>query len=457
MNMTVGEIRRACGGKLLCGDPGTVVTSVSTDSRKIESGALFVPIKGERTDAHAYINATFAAGAVAALTEEHTEMEDTNAWIRVPSTVSALQLIATAYRARFSIPVVGVTGSVGKTTTKEMIALALSAEKHVMRTEGNHNSQVGLPLTMFRLEPEHEVAVVEMGMSDFGEMSRLAEIAAPNCAVITNIGLSHIQQLKTQQNILGEKLHIIDRFNADSVLFLNGDDPLLAGLRGKLRVRTQYFGMQPWCDYRAERIAFSPNGVQFVLRAPGVEQEVRLPVLGLHNVTNALASLAVAHSLGVHLEKAAEALREYRPLAMRQQLHRHNGITVIDDSYNASPDAIKSSLDVLATLREQDGRCIAVLADMLELGKWEHQAHFDVGAYAAGTGLDVLVTVGERAAAIAEGAKSVKPAIPCEVCASNEEAVDALHRVLRRGDVVLVKGSRGMHTDEIVKKVLESI
>ena len=236
MKMTVGEIRRACGGKLLCGDPEAVVTSVSTDSRKIEPGALFVPIKGERTDAHAYITSTFAGGAVATLTEEHTEMKDSNAWIRVPSTLSALQLIATAHRARFSIPVVGVTGSVGKTTTKEMIALALSAEKNVMRTEGNHNSQVGLPLTIFRLGPEHEAAVVEMGMSDFGEMSRLAEIAAPDYAVITNIGISHIQQLKTQQNILGEKLHIIDRFREDSILFLNGDDPLLANLRGKLRV-----------------------------------------------------------------------------------------------------------------------------------------------------------------------------------------------------------------------------
>ncbi len=455
MKMTVEEIRRACGGKLLCGDPEAVVTSVSTDSRKIEPGALFVPIKGERTDAHAYITATFAAGTVATLTEEHTEMEDSHAWIRVPNTLSALQLIATAYRQRFSIPVVGVTGSVGKTTTKEMIALALSAEKKVMRTEGNHNSQVGLPLTMFRLEPEHEVAVVEMGMSDFGEMSRLAEIAAPNCAVITNIGISHIQQLKTQQNILGEKLHIIDRFQEDSVLFLNGDDPMLAGLRGKLRVKTRYFGMQPWCDDRAEQIAFHPNGVRFVFRTNGIAQEVDLPVLGLHNVTNALASLAVAHSLGVDLEKAAKALQENQPLALRQQLHRHKGITVIDDSYNASPDALKSSLDMLENLREQDGRCIAVLADMLELGALEHRAHFEVGAYAAGTGVDALVTVGTRAAAIAEGARSVKPEIPCHVCASNEEAVEVLKGLLRCGDVVLVKGSRGMHTDEIVKKLLE--
>ncbi|WP_195984042.1 UDP-N-acetylmuramoyl-tripeptide--D-alanyl-D-alanine ligase [Clostridium sp. D33t1_170424_F3] len=454
MRMTVGEILEACGGELLCGDVETVVTSVSTDSRQIEPGALFVPIKGERTDAHAYIDATFAAGAVASLTEEHAQMEDTHAWIRVPSTQTALQLIATAYRARFAIPVVGVTGSVGKTTTKEMIALALSAGKNVMKTEGNFNSQIGLPLTLFRLEPQNEAAVVEMGMSDFGEMSRLAQIAAPNIAVVTNIGISHIQQLKTQQNIMEEKLHIIDRFTPESILFLNGDDPLLAGLRGRMQVRMRYFGMQPWCDYRAEQIEFHPNGVRFLFCADETRQRVELPVLGLHNVTNALASLAVSQVLGVDLQAAAESLGGYHPLAMRQQLHRQNGVTVIDDSYNASPDAIKSSLDVLQTLREQDGRCIAVLADMLELGALEDRAHYEVGAYAARTGIDALVTVGKRAKRMADGAKKENPELLCLVCDTNDEAVSALKKYLQRGDVVLVKGSRGMHTDEIVKCVL---
>ena len=189
-----------------------MVTSVSTDSRKVTPGALLVPIRGERTDAHAYIPATFAAGAAATLTQNHSEMQDNHVWIAVPDTVEALRRIAAAYRSRFNIPVIGVTGSVGKTTTKEMVALALSARWNTMKTEGNQNSQVGLPLTMFRLEPEHEVAVIEMGMSDFGEMGRLAQIARPQYAVMTNIGVSHIQQLGTQENILAEKLHITDAF-----------------------------------------------------------------------------------------------------------------------------------------------------------------------------------------------------------------------------------------------------
>ena len=246
MKMTVGEIAGACGGELLCGNSETIVTAVCTDSRKIVPGALFVPIKGEKTDAHDFITATFAAGAAATLTQEHKKMSDTHSWIKVQSTERALQQIAAAYRKKFRIPFVGVTGSVGKTTTKEMIALALSAGLNVMKTEGNYNSQVGLPLTMFRLASEHQVAVIEMGMSNFGEMSRLAEIAAPDFAVMTNIGISHIQQLKTQQNILAEKLHITDFFHTDSILFLNGDDELLAGLRGNRTEKIIYFGTNTW-------------------------------------------------------------------------------------------------------------------------------------------------------------------------------------------------------------------
>ena len=190
MQMTALEIAEACGERILCGDPQTMITSVSTDSRKISPGALFVPIRGERTDAHAYISATFAAGAAATLTQNDTEKQDNHVWIAVPDTVEALRRIAAAYRSRFTLPVIGITGSVGKTTTKEMVALALSSRWNTMKTEGNQNSQVGLPLTMFRLLPEHEVAVIEMGMSDFGEMARLAQVARPQYAVMTNIGVS---------------------------------------------------------------------------------------------------------------------------------------------------------------------------------------------------------------------------------------------------------------------------
>ncbi len=452
MNMTVDEIAKACGGKLLCGDPNTVITSVSTDSRKIVPGTLFVPIKGEKTDAHNFIGATFAAGAAATLTQEHNEMADSHTWISVPSTEQALQQIAAVYRKKFDIPFVGVTGSVGKTTTKEMIALALSAGLNVMKTEGNFNSQVGLPLTIFRLTAEHQAAVIEMGMSDFGEMGRLAQIAAPDYAVMTNIGISHIQQLKTQQNILSEKLHIIDRFHKGSVLFLNGDDKLLAGLQGKLDTEIVYFGTQPWCDFRAEDIIISNNATQFALISAYGTQSVKLPVLGIHNVTNALAGLAVAHALGVSLDKAAAKLAEYQPLAMRQQIHCVNEVTIIDDSYNASPDAIKSSVDVLCSFH--DGKRVAVLADMLELGDFSQKAHFDVGVYVAKAGVNLLLTVGERAREIAKGAQSVNPELVCKIFENNEEAIAELKSSLTGGDAVLIKGSRGMRTDQIVKALL---
>lgn len=452
MRMRVGEIVAACGGKLLCGDPNTIITSVSTDSRKIQFGTLFVPIVGEKTDAHSFISATFAAGAAATLTQEHDGMNDTHAWIRVQNTEQALQRIAAVYRKQFHIPFVGITGSVGKTTTKEMVALALSGSLNVMKTEGNFNSQIGLPLTMFNVADRHQAAVVEMGMSNFGEMSRLAQVAAPDYAVVTNIGISHIEQLKTQQNILSEKLHITDCFHKDSILFLNGDDPLLAGLRGKPGIRISWFGTAPWCDFRAENIRSAESSTQFTFLMPGASYEVTLPVLGLHNVTNALAGLAVAKTLGVPMEKAIAKLTEYRPLAMRQQIHHINGITVIDDSYNASPDAIKSSVNVLCEFHT--GKRIAVLADMLELGDFSRQAHFDVGVYAARTGVDLILTVGERAREIAEGAHSVNPDFACYSCEDNTEAIAKLKELLTGGDVVLIKGSRGMRTDQIVKSLL---
>ena len=423
MRMTAWEIAAACGGRILCGDPETEVTSVSTDSRKIAPGALFVPIHGERTDAHAYIPATFAAGAAATLTQNHAAMDDSHVWIAVPDTVEALRRAAAAYRSRFHLP------------------------------EGNQNSQVGLSLTMFQLAPEHEVAVVEMGMSDFGEMARLAQIARPQYAVMTNIGISHIQQLGTQENILAEKLHITDAFLPGSILFLNGDDPRLAALRDSLpQVRKVFFGAAPWCQYRAAQVRQEGEGVAFTALCPGESLPVVLPVPGEHNVRNALAALAVTRELGGSLPEAAAALARYQPLAMRQQIHRTSrGVTIIDDSYNASPDALYSSLQVLAGF---PGRHVAVLADMMELGAMEEEAHREVGRRAARAGVDLLVTVGERARWMGEGAREVAPGLPRYGFQTNGEAAAFLDGELRPGDVVLVKGSRSMHTDEIVKALL---
>lgn len=451
MQMTVKEIAEACGGLLLCGDENTQITSVSTDSRTVEEGTLFVPIRGERTDAHIYIDAVFAAGAAATLTQNDTSKQDVHPWIYVPDTVEALQKIASFYRKGFSMPVIGITGSVGKTTTKEMVSLAMSASWNVMKTEGNQNSQVGLPLTLFRMEQEQQAAVIEMGMSDFGEMARLAAIACPRYAVMTNIGISHIQQLKTQENILKEKLHITDCFTEDSILFLNGEDPLLASLReGLPGVQKVYFGMQPWCDYRAEEILPSSEGTRFRFVGNSVSAFVWVPVPGIHNVLNAMAGLSVVHCLGGSVPAAAEALSRYEPPAMRQQIHKVGGITVIDDSYNASPDALRSSLQVLCGF---PGRKIAVLADMLELGEAEERAHRDIGRLAAQLKIDGLCTVGRRAGWIAEEARAGGIDL-CRSFEANEQAVDFLRSTLLEGDAVLIKGSRSMRTDQIVEALL---
>ncbi len=453
MEMTVRQISAACGGKLLCGNPDTIVTSVVTDNREVVDGSLFVPLKGKRTNAHTFLPTVFASGAVAALTQEHTRMEAKEAWIAVDSTQTALQRIAAAYKKRFPIPVVGITGSAGKTTTKEMTALTLSARYNVMKTKGNRNSEIGLPLTMFEFSKEHEAAAVEMGISEFGEMARLAGVADPKYAVITNIGIAHIGQLKTQENILREKLHITDRFTQDSVLFLNGDDPLLAGLRRKLPYETIFFGTASWCDFRAEEITVQKETTVFRCISPkGEWVDVTLPALGMHLALDALAALAVAERLGVPLALAAAALRDYRPLAMRQQIYHVGEVTVIDDSYNSSPAAAKSILSVLAGFLA--GRRVAVLADMLELGEYSGQAHFEVGVFAAESGVDILFTVGPQAKVMAEGARSVRSGIDCRVFDNNDQAAAELKSILSPGDTVLVKGSRGMHTEEIVRALL---
>jgi UDP-N-acetylmuramoyl-tripeptide--D-alanyl-D-alanine ligase len=294
-----------------------------------------------------------------------------------------------------------------------------------------------------------------MGMSDFGEMARLARVAGPEYAVITNIGIAHIGQLKTRENILREKLHVTDRFAHHSVLFLNGDDPMLAGLRGKTQYETVFFGTAPWCDFRAEGIGVRVQNetTSFRCIAPGGESvDVILPALGMHLALDALAALAVAGRLGVPLDRAAAALGDYHPLAMRQYIYHVDGVTVIDDSYNSSPGAAQCSLSVLAGF--QTGRRVAVLADMLELDEYSRQAHFETGAYAAENGVDILLAVGPEAKAMAEGARSVRSGIDCHVFDSNGQAAAELKCILSPGDAVLVKGSRGMHTEEIVRALL---
>ena len=449
-NYNVKEIAEITGGSLLCGDPDTVVNNIQYDSREVREGSLFVPIRGAKTDPHKFIPDCLVKGA-AALTEIDVPEKTEKPCILVKDTRAALQAIAADYRSGLPVKVIGITGSVGKTSTKEMIAAALSCGLNVMKTKGNRNSQIGLPMTMFDIEPENQAAVIEMGMSEFGEMDRLSDIARPDMAVMTNIGKAHIENLRTQENILSEKFRITKHFTSDSVLFLNGDDILLKTLHGKQAFPTVTFGLDSGNDYYANDIVSVGFSTSFVCVRNGRQTQVTVPALGVHGVKNALAAFAVGEALGLDEEQIKNGLAGFRNAPMRQQVHELEDYVLIDDSYNASPEATKASLDVLKNAAR--GKTIAVLADMLELGDEARSEHYRVGEYVAGLGIDVLLTVGELSRFTADGARENGcPLVRC--FDNNSDAAEALKSLLEKDCTVLVKGSRGMRTDEIVASVL---
>lgn len=446
--MTIADIVEATGGKLLCGDPSMEIRGFSIDSREGQKDYLFVPIIGERVDAHRFIeNALQINGAT--LTQEHDEMESDQPWIRVEDTVKAMQQIGTAYRNRLNLPVVAVTGSVGKTTTREMIAWALSSEKKVFQTIGNQNSQIGVPLTLSRMTKEDEAAVLEIGMSERGQIETLTTMIRPNIAVVTVIGVSHIMQLKSQENICLEKMDIIKGLPEDGKVFLNGDDPFLIPYEGKLPFDTYFYGMGENCQYRATEISQDEDGMHFVMEIQGEgSYPVHLSVLGDHNVKNALVALGVAHQMGVSVEKAAKALETFH--GQRQKMVKVNGYTLIEDAYNASPDSMKAALRVLSGMK---GRKIAVLADMLELGEKEKEYHRQVGLAIGESGVDELYCVGELSRCYIEGAKEKNPKISAWHFSTNQELTDALKPCLKAGDQVLIKGSNGMKLSEVIEQI----
>lgn len=448
MKLTLSEIAELSGGELLCGDPNTEVTNFFTDSRCAKPGLMFVPIKGEKNDGHDFIGSAFENGGAASFTDHR--MEANGPLVLVDDCQSALQRVAAGYRERFSIPIAGITGSVGKTTAKALAALAVSAGHEVWSTPGNANSQVGVPITVCGLEERHTAAVVEMGVSMPGEMERIARVVKPTCGIITTIGTSHIEFMKSRENIMAEKAKIADYLRPDAPLFVSGDNDLLASLDSGGRFRVVTFGLSEGCQWRGTDIAGDESGQSFVCRAPdGRVQKVRLPVPGGHIVCDALAALALADHMGVPLEDGARALAEYIPPKMRQVISDEGGVCLIDDSYNASPDSMRSALDLLAG-RSVTGRRIAVLAGMRELGEYTRAGHLETGAYAREKGIDTLIAVGELGEIIAEGFGAGA------VCVGdNAEAWKALKGLLRPGDAVLVKGSRGMKTEEIVKSIKE--
>lgn len=559
------EILKAASGRLVRGDSGTVFTGVSTDSRKTAHGDLFVPIKGERFDGHDFIDDAFKAGARGSLTHKEIARENGGVItggviIEVDNTLRALGAIAGYYRSKFDLPVVAVTGSVGKTSTKDMIACVLSEKFKVLRTEGNFNNEIGLPLTLLNLDRSHTAAVVEMGMNQPNEISRLTRIARPRLAVITNIGSSHIGKLGSKENILKAKLEILEGLAGDGTVILNADDGLLAPLHGKLPFRTVMYGIAGngvisskttvdgatgsgktgdrvtgdgmggngmtggeatgdrttgggptgggptgggtagngvvcggragggtasngtpgnrmtggeatgdratgggptgggttgSVNYIAYDVRIGERGTCFKTRLKGTEYEIVLNVPGIHNVSNAMAAIAVGAELGLEPGSIVEGISHFKPEKLRLNFIECGGIMIINDAYNASPESMKAAIGVLKEMKAS--RRIAVLGDMLELGQWAPGAHFEVGKIAAGAGIDYIIAVGSNAADIAEGAAAAGASAGTYVFDDAEKAAEFVIELVKEGDGILVKGSRGMRMERIVDKMIEKV
>ncbi len=454
--ISINEITKAVNGELLSSTENFEINHINTNSKNIDKNSLFVPIVGEHFDAHEFITDAFNSGSLATFTEKQIPMNsltDNKAIIKVNNSLEALQKFAAWYRSKLKTTVVSVTGSVGKTSTKEMIYCAISQKHNVLKTFGNQNSQIGVPLTIFNIEKKHEFAVVEMGMSEFDEMQRISNVAKPNFCVITNIGISHIENLKSKENILKEKLHAADYIGEKGILFLNGDDPiLLQHYKDNRSDNFILFGENEHCQYRATEAISDGIFTEFKLICPFCQTKVKLPAIGRHNIKNALAAIAVALNLGLDIEEIKKGLLKYENPKMRQQIYNVKGITIIDDSYNASPDSIKSGIDVLKSIKAK--RCIIVVADMLELGEFSENAHFELGQYIAKKKLDYAVCIGKFANNISDGINTISNKTDVKISKDNKQAYCILKSILKDGDAVLVKGSRAMHTEQIVNYLL---
>lgn len=451
-NITVKDIVEMTGGVLLCGDENTIVTDVCINSKEIKDGDLFVPIIGENVDAHRFIESALEVGA-ATLTSEHDGVIIAEKpYIRVDNTQVALQRIGAGIRSKLiDVPIVAVTGSVGKTTTRTMIAHALAAGKKTFQTEKNFNSQIGVPITLSRMSSDDDIAVLELGISEDGQMDILSEMVRPDIAVVTTIGVAHIEFMKTRENIRKQKLSIIHFMKKGGVLFLNGDDDMLqdAVKTEKISCKTIYYGTDSWCDYYAKDIVYHSDHTTFTC-VHGVQQiEVMLKAFGKHNVANCVAALAIANENGVPLKEAVAHMESYE--GPRQKIIRTEGkFTMIDDTYNASPDSMRASINVLCDM-PCEGKRVAVLGDMLELGENSEEYHRDIGRYLLGKPVDEVYVIGELASYIKDEMKaSASEKVRVFSFSDNEEAAMSLVAILQPEDVLLVKASNGMHLNELV-------
>lgn len=448
-NMTLENIAKACGG-VYCGsdaDRKKEIGDITTDSRQAKAGSLFVAIKGERVDAHRFIPAVYEQGALCVLCEDAPE-QPKGAYIQVESALQAVKDIAEFYRQQLDIKVIGITGSVGKTSTKEIIASVLSEKFQVLKTLGNFNNELGLPLTVFRLREGDEAAVLEMGINHFGEMHRLSKVARPDLCVITNIGQCHLEFLGDRDGVLRAKSEIFDFIAPDGKIILNGDDDKLATLQEVKGIRPVFFGNESGREIYATDIRSAGiRGVWCNIHVGDETFEVRIPIPGYHMVLNALAATAVGRSLGMTNEEIRRGIEKLEALNGRFHIIEKNGITVVDDCYNANPVSMKASLKVL---NDAEPRKVAILGDMGELGENEQQMHAEIGTYLGSLDIQAVICIGTLAGRIAEAARKAKPQMQVLTADSVESAIAHLPEWIREGDTVLVKASHFMHFEQIV-------
>ncbi len=465
-NMTAIDIAHACGGKTVAwgGAENTLVSAVCTDSREVSDASLFVAIRGERVDGHDFIANALNVGAVVLcekFSEEFRCKFDQGCAIIVDDTVDALGHLAKEYKKEFNAKTVAITGSVGKTTTKEFVASVIGSELKISKTAGNHNSLIGMPLSMLETPSQVDAVVLEMGMNHIGEISKMSRVAEPDVAIITNIGTSHLEYLGTRENIARAKLEILDGMKKDGVLILNGDEPLLRDLTG-LPQSTLYVSLRDEnADFYVSNVKHTHTESHFDVSHRGMlYEDIKLPFVGDHGVTDAAFAFAAGVVLGISEQGIRRGIADFRGADMRQNIYDLGCVHIIEDCYNASPESMRAAISLLSEYADsanEKGRKIAVLGDMLELGEGAADMHTELGRYAFDAGMDLLFTFGPLSENIANGA----------VCAGmSKESVfsfadisdpisigDNLIGCLKKNDTVLFKASRSVGVERIVKHV----
>ena len=444
---TLQEVLAATRGE--CNAQGTKLDfeGISTDTRTLAPGVLYIALSGERFDGHDYVQEAIRLGAAGVIVSQPVTVETGATVVEVVNTRIALQDLARFHRCRFQLPLIAVTGSNGKTSTKDMIAAVLTTKLKVLRTEANFNNEIGLSQTLLRLDESHQAAVVEMGMRGRGEIAELASIALPTIGVVTNVGETHLERLGTVANIAAAKAELVEALPISGFAVLNADDNFVHAMQQKTAAQIRTFAVDAAADIQAAEIVQTIEGVSFVCHEGENKFPIFIPVPGRHNVYNALAAIAVGRLLGLEFAQIAAGLADYQPGKMRLNIRRKAEITVIDDTYNASPLSMAAAVNVLAEIAQ--GRKIAVIGDMLELGEASRRAHETVGQQLAAVGATIVLTVGEMAgyAAAAANLHGVADVVACK---DHQQAVAELQKRLLPGDTVLVKGSRGMQMEKVL-------